>query len=385
MSFGKKKSALPQQKRRVTQRVVQIPRANTASRPQPSAERTTDLDAMLTLTLKEVWHYAAGVCEGRGYPEDSAVGIGLAAAWLAARNMPNLAFVAKTIFNNLEADLRQMGPQGRNGVLHLPCPLFGSAFLGGYVDELVGAGAGKAVNMTVAGPAILMASRLSDHAVRHKVALHMAISPLEGDLSNPTVVTVYQDEISVQPGTGSLYDPSHVTLRVVPATHIPPADSFTSPQTHRKTVIVQKVLLEMIDMGRKAAGFPPVLHIPKNVKTIPGTLHMKEDTKDFFRRSIQKNFELQGFFAALSKGDISMLVAAVTNAGGEHKLEEAVFATSLGSPNDKFYNCCKTLGWMADHYDKTMGTYNIQSYTITKTGRMGLSVLMERYLMKPAA
>lgn len=385
MAFGKKKSSLPQRVKRTPKVTTKTHIINAPSTPKQRFQDEPNLDAMQTLTLKEIWHYAAGVCEGRGYPEDSAISIGLMAVWLAERGMPNLPFVAKTIFNNLEADLRQMGPQGRNGMIHLPCPLLGTAFLGNYVDQLIEAGVGKAVNMTVGGPTILMASRLSDHAQRHKVALHMAISPLQSDHSNPTLVTVHEDEISITPGVGSLYEPSHVTLRVVPATHLPPVENFTSPESRHQTVIVQKVLLEMIDMGRKAAGFPPVMNVPKIGKNVPGTLHMKEETKDFFRRIIQENFDLQGYFSALSKGDISMLVAAVTNAGGERKLEDCVFATTLDSPNDKFYKSCKKLGWMSDHYDKTMGAYNIKSYAMTKTGRMGLSILMERYLMKPSA
>ena len=147
-----------------------------------------DLDAMQTLTLIEVHQYSAGLCEARGFPEASCASIGMSAAWLAQRGLPSLSFISKTIFEHVKTDLRKRGPQEKNGMLHLPCPLIGKAFLGGYVDQLVEAGTGFAVKLTVGGPAILMASRLSDHALRHILALHMAISPLGSDQNNPCLL-----------------------------------------------------------------------------------------------------------------------------------------------------------------------------------------------------
>ena len=382
MAFGKKKSSLPQPVKRSGQFNKKTRSVSAAPISQQPRTDEPDLDAMQTLTLIEVHQYSAGLCEARGFPEASCASIGMSAAWLAQRGLPSLSFISKTIFEHVNTDLRKRGPHEKNGMMHLPCPLLGTAFLGGYVDQLVEAGTGVAVNLTVGGPAILMASRLSDHAQRHKLALHMAISPLGRDQSNPTIVTVHQNEISIQPGSGSLYHPSHVTIRVVPPSHIPPPETFSSPKTRRKTTILQKAHIELIDMMRKAEGFPPVMQAAKATSNVPGLPYLKNETKDFFRQIIQTNYDLQQNFSALSKSDISGLMAAVTNNGGKDNLGNMVFATSAGSPNDKFYNSCKKLSWMTDYYDKTMSNYNIKSYALTKTGRMGLSVLMERYMLE---
>lgn len=385
MSFGKKKSALPQRAKqqqtiRAKERIVNAP-----SRRTPVDDAEPDMDAMRTLTMAEVFSYAVSVCEARGYPEDSSLSFGMMAVWLAKRGMPSLSFMSKMIFENAKKDLRQQGPRQENGITHMPCPLVGTAFLKTGVDELVAAGVGKAMHTIVGGPTILMASRLSDHAERHNIALHMAITPLNGPHENPTVVTVHKDEISIQPGTGSLYHPSHVTLRFVPETHIPSVETFSSPPSHRKTLIVQAALLDLIEIARKSAGLPPTaLRTPDSIQVV-GAPALKDETKDFFRNMIQRDFDLQNKFAKLSKSDLSMLAASITNNAGQHDLEHGVFATTAGSANYDFYSYCTKLGWMMVYHDKTMNDYGMKTYQITKTGRMGMSVLMERLIMTKSA
>ena len=380
MSFGKKKSVLPRVAKkssvRATSRIVPV------SNHQPSGcdQVIPDLDADQTLSMADIGVLAAGICEARGYPDDLLPAVAIYNVWLSQRGLPALSNMSKHMLSLWQEDLKGHGPRaGPQGDMIVRCPLFGSGFMGGFIDQLVAAGPGKKINFTSEGPMFLMLPRLSDHAQRHNVTLMVEIFSTTHSEAHTTSFILRGDDLAIYPGQVSMSKPTEVIIRVVPPEHIPSDLASQILRPDRRTQDIQVAMIDLINGARKSKRLPSITPGLPPAPQPNGVAPLKAETRQFFQRVIADNPQLVTLLRGLSKGDKSMVEAIVFGKTEDQAdLSKSILMTSAGSNNDRFWSYCMNLGWMTESHDNPTAQYGGKAYQVTKTGLMGLSVLLLR-------
>lgn len=377
MAFGKKKSHLPP---------VKGARPVVSQKTVYRARQEPNLDEMKSVSVFEAGRLLAGLCEARGYPADALPSIALNTMWLESRGIPALGSMAKDLFEHWKEDLRERGPkQDAHGRGIMPCPLFASAFTGGMIQQLVDAGPGKKADFICGGPVQLLLPRIADHSRTHKVAVQMEIHPVDRYVDNPTSFIVHEDEFAAHGFTTSLSGPANVLLRIYPDNMLPARTAFSSHQPKVTTIRAQVMLLELIEGYRKGAGFTGSLPFEQGLALESDTRQppqplglspLSPTTRDFFKRTIDTDTVLTQTFSAITKGNRSGLSLIVFGSADGQDHSNTVLMTTNLSETGVFYKHCEKLGWMMSVEDPARVHESLVSYRVTKTGRMGLSVLL---------
>lgn len=340
---------------------------------------------MKSISVIEAGRLAAGLCEARGFPADSLPSIALNIIWLEKRGLPGLSNMGKDLFEHWNEDLRQRGPrEDAHGVSTFPCPLFAAAFTKRMIDDLVNVGQEKKIDFICEGPIILLLPRLTDHALQNKIALQVEIHPADRYVDAPTSFILHDNEFAVHQGMTRLLGPANILIHIYPNEMLPPKTAFSSQHPKKETVDVQVMLLDLISMHRKGSGFNGALPFENGleISSAPreplGLSPLAPTTREFFNRAIDTDHVLNRAFSKLTKGDRSMLHVIVFGDAEGQGHSNTNLVTSPSSANAVFYRQCEKIGWMTPVADDTLSQYNMVTFHVTKTGRMGLSVLLSR-------
>jgi len=129
---------------------------------------------------------------------------------------------------------------------------------------------GKKANFICGGPVFLILPRLSNHASRHGIALHIEIQPTDRYIENATAFIIYKDELAVQPGVTQLTGPADILLRIPPMDWLPPETAFTSEKDRVDAIQVQSVLIDLMTQCRDAEGLTGPLPFENGIADMLG-------------------------------------------------------------------------------------------------------------------
>lgn len=381
MSFGKKKSNLPRGQTQSLSRGLKTTAHN--------AVPTLDLEANTTMSFEDTGRLIAGLCEACNYPELIVNRAALYTIWLESRGLPSHGTLAKYLMANLGVPLEDRGIfADPNGRMVIRCPLIGTARTGWLIQTLVDAGPQKKIDFICEGPVAYLIPRLSGHAVTHNIALMIEVHPTDRYVENPTSLIIHENQFALTPGTTSLSSPpANILIRILPEDYMPPKSHFADDRLKRDVVVVQSILKDLIDEFRHKTGLSSELPfkngIPSEIQAILADskkpklrVEMSEDTKAFFHSVIDTNLHLRNCFTKLSKGNRSSLGVIVFETDETKELRDVVLVTTEESSTGAFYKECEKLGWMQQAHEAGVSGYGFLNYQVTKTGLMGLSLLL---------